>query len=92
MGAILNEKEIGGDSAAKLLNKDEARRIAASIAKLPEPGPEGGVLRQSQPHKKDPSRAGIFLYANKSGARGVGGWGKRPTLWLFWTGDYSESV
>jgi hypothetical protein len=25
-----------GDSAAKLLSKDEARRIAANIAKLPE--------------------------------------------------------
>jgi hypothetical protein len=26
----------GDDSAAKLLSKDEARRIAANIAKLPE--------------------------------------------------------
>jgi hypothetical protein len=34
--------------------------------------------------KKTPAfRAGVFLYANKSGARGVGGWGKRPTRGYF---------
>jgi hypothetical protein len=30
------EEELGRQSAAKLLTKEEARRIAANIAKLPE--------------------------------------------------------
>ena len=43
--------------------------------------------------KKTPAfRPEVFLYANKSGAMGVGGWGKRPTRWLLWASDYSESV
>jgi hypothetical protein len=33
---IYYEEEPGRQSAAKLLSKDEARRIAANIAKLPE--------------------------------------------------------
>jgi hypothetical protein len=33
---IYNESEPGRRSAAKLLSKDEARRIAANIAKLPD--------------------------------------------------------
>ena len=44
-----------------------------------------GLLFQIESRiKKTPAfKAGVFLYANKSGARGVGGWGKRPTCRYF---------
>jgi hypothetical protein len=35
-GALYDEEEPGRQAAANLITKDEARRIAANIAKLPE--------------------------------------------------------
>jgi hypothetical protein len=33
---FISRKSQGGDQTAKLLSRDEARRIAANVAKLPE--------------------------------------------------------
>src|SRR5262252_218131 len=61
--AIFNEKGVGRRSAAKLLTKDEARRIAANIAKLPEAGAQGVRTKEKPPPlpRAVPSWCGVKL-------------------------------
>jgi hypothetical protein len=53
------EEEPGRRSTAKLLTKDEARRIALNIAKLPQ-HLRGGQLKQLAPEQRaEPERGGV---------------------------------
>ena len=53
------ENEPGRRSVAKLLSKDEARRIAVNIAKLPQ-HLQGGPLKPPAPEQRaEPERGGV---------------------------------
>src|SRR5690349_13095596 len=56
---IYFEEDPGRRSAAKLLSKDEARRIAVNIAKLPQHR-QGGPLKPLAPEQRaEPERGGV---------------------------------
>jgi hypothetical protein len=50
---VYYENELGRRSAAKLLTKDEARRTASNIAKLPELGPRFNPPSAASPFPKN---------------------------------------